>query len=91
MRRLNLGIDAGQRSGGPEKFRLMEGNRWSGVRSGGRGKAKQPQKLRQAHRLGQPGYGDFAHRPPQDLHQLPDMSHSLKVRHIFGNLVLFIW
>jgi len=38
--------------GGPEKFRLIEGNRWSGVRSGGRGKAKRPQKLRQAHGLG---------------------------------------
>src|SRR5271157_2931474 len=29
--------------------------------------------------------------PPQDLHQLPDMSQdSLRVRHILGNLALFI-
>ena len=33
LRRLNLGTDAEQGSGGPEKFRLMEGNRWSRVES----------------------------------------------------------
>ena len=31
--RLNLRTDAEQGSGGPEKFRLMEGNRWSRVES----------------------------------------------------------
>ena len=71
LHRLNLGIDAGQRSGGPESFRLMEGNRWSGVRSGGRGKAKQPQKFREAHRLGQPGYGDFAPGRPKTFTSCP--------------------
>jgi len=65
LRRLCLGIDAEQGSGRPEKFRLMEGNRWSGMRSGGRGKAKQPQKFRQVHELGQPGYGDSAPGRPK--------------------------